>query len=253
MSFNIGLKLWSTNTDHYFKEAKRLYQENIFDYIELYVVPDTLHNLEKWQTLNIPFTLHAPHSMHGANLADKNKFEYNQDIYSQVETYRQTLNAKYTVVHAGIEGNIEETVRQLKIISPENILIENKPYVAPLAEQKLCRGATVEEIQYVLSTLSCGFCLDIGHAICTANSLGIEPYSYITQFNSLSPKSYHLSDIPIDSLLDQHLHLGKGSLDFSKFFSLLTPQANIVLEVQKNNKQNLNDFIEDVYFLRTFI
>ena len=253
MSFNIGLKLWSTNTDHYFEEAKRLYQENIFDYIELYVVPDTLKNLEKWQTLNIPFTLHAPHFMHGVNLADKNKFEYNQNIYSQVEQYRQTLNAKYTVVHAGIEGNIEETVRQLKIISPENILIENKPYIAPLAQQKLCRGATIEEIQYVLNMVNCGFCLDIGHAICTANSLSIEPYSYIAQFNSLSPKSYHLSGGFIDSSIDSHLHLSQGTYDYKKIFDTLNNTADISIETSKDSVENLQDYKEDIFYLKKLL
>ena len=40
--YKIGLKLWSINTDYYYDEAKRLYDEGVFDYIELYVVPDTI-------------------------------------------------------------------------------------------------------------------------------------------------------------------------------------------------------------------
>jgi hypothetical protein len=31
----VGLKLWSTNTDHYLREAKRLYAEGVFDYNEV--------------------------------------------------------------------------------------------------------------------------------------------------------------------------------------------------------------------------
>ena len=48
----------------------------------------------------------------------------------------------------------------------------------------------------------CGFCLDIGHAICSANSLGIEPYSYIEKLVTLNPKRIHLSDIDIKSKYD---------------------------------------------------
>ena len=40
-----GLKLWSVNTDYYYDEAIRLYSEGVFDYIELYVVPDTLEKI----------------------------------------------------------------------------------------------------------------------------------------------------------------------------------------------------------------
>ena len=70
--FGIGLKLWSTNTDHYLREAKKLYAEGVFDYIELYVVPESLKCANEWKTLNIPYVIHAPHSAHGINLADKN-------------------------------------------------------------------------------------------------------------------------------------------------------------------------------------
>lgn len=36
----IGLKLWSINTDM-INKAIKLYEQNYFDYIELYVVPDS--------------------------------------------------------------------------------------------------------------------------------------------------------------------------------------------------------------------
>ena len=42
-----GLKLWSCNTDYYYDEAIKLYNQKIFDYIELYVVPETLETLDK--------------------------------------------------------------------------------------------------------------------------------------------------------------------------------------------------------------
>ena len=46
-----GLKLWSVNTDYYYDEAIRLYREGKYDYIELYVVPDTLFTLQKWKEM----------------------------------------------------------------------------------------------------------------------------------------------------------------------------------------------------------
>ena len=248
----IGLKLWSINTDFYYEEAKKLYNQGYFDYIELYVVPDTLNTLEKWKELDIPFILHAPHFMHNVNLADKDKLKYNKSIYAQVEIFRQELNTEHTIVHAGMNGTINETIRQLQIIKPQNFLIENKPYLPPLIPDYKCVGSTIAEIQKVLTELSCGFCLDIGHALCTANSLNLEPYAYLAEFQTLSPIMYHLSDGDIQSPLDQHLHFGEGNYNLKKIFSIINPHAKISIETKKNSKENLNDFIEDIKWIKFY-
>jgi len=401
----LGLKLWSNNIDNYLKEAEKLYKQGVYDYIELYVVPNTLETIPKWKNLNteldIPFTLHAPHFIHDINLADKSKEKYNTEVFKQVEEFSNELNATYTVVHSGIEGNIDETIRQLKIISAsyppleggskslisgrggipaqytenalgnsknlrknmtgeerilwrflknhqldnlkfrrqqpigkyivdfvcfekklvieldgsghngaeqilydvnrdeflkglgytilrfwnneiyknidgiiekifeavnnplssvlslerrgritKKILIENKPFVAPLRDNRICRGATIEEISKVIDEIGCGFCLDVGHAICTANTLKIEPYEYISQFNELNPTCYHLSDNFIDSEIDKHLNFGQGNYDFKKIFDIIDTNKNIAIETNKKSKENIDDFIEDVKWLK---
>lgn len=246
----LGLKLWSNNTDSYLKEAERLYKQNIYDYIELYVVPNTLETIPKWKTLNIPFTLHATHAIHDVNLADASKENYNIKVFKQVEEFSNELNAAYTVFHSGIEGKIDETIRQLKIIKPKKMLIENKPYIAPKMPEKICRGANIEEISKVIEELGCGFCLDVGHAICTANTLRIEPYSYIAEFNKLNPICYHLSDNFFDSEIDGHMHLGHGNYDFKKIFDIIDTNKNMAIETKKDSKENLDDFIEDVKWLK---
>lgn len=242
----LGLKLWSINTDHYYQEAKRLYKQGVFDYIELYVVPNTLEHIVKWKELDIPFTLHAPHFMHGVNLAEVSKFEYNSKIFLEVEEYRKGLNAKYTVIHSGMNGDIKETVRQLNIIKPVNALIENKPYKAPLKPRLLCRGATIEEIKYVLESTDCGFCLDISHAICTANSVDIAPYKYLEKFQKLEPKTYHLSGNFINSVNDCHMHLYEGNYDYSEIFKIIDKNQAIAIETKKDSIENLEDFIKDI-------
>ncbi len=246
----LGLKLWSINTDYYLQEAKKLYKEGWFDYIELYVVPNTLDTIQKWKTLNIPFTLHAPHFIHGINLADKEKENYNIDVFKQIEDFFNELNAKYVVVHPGIEGNIEETMRQLKIIKLNKMVIENKPFIAPKKDNRLCRGATIEEIKKVIQEVGYGFCLDVGHAICTANSLGKEPYSFLSEFNRLKPICYHLSDNFIDSEIDAHMNFGQGNYDFKRIFDIIDTNKNIVIETNKKSRENLDDFIEDVKWLK---
>lgn len=244
--YKIGLKLWSINTDYYYDEAIRLYNNGVYDYIELYVVPNTTDTIEKWKKLDIPFTLHAPHFAHDVNLACKDKLEYNKKIYNEVAQFEKELKPKFTVVHGGIEGTVEELVRQLKIIRPKNILIENKPYRVPLGEKKLCRGYNIKEIKYVLDNYGCGFCLDIGHAICSANSLSLEPYGYISEFNELNPICYHLSDGYIDSPVDKHLHIGSGTYDINKILNIIGNKKTISIETNKDSKVDLEDFRIDV-------
>ena len=123
----IGLKLWSVNTDSYLREAKRLYAERVFDYLELYVVPGSPKTLPLWKALQdelaLPFAIHAPHSAHGVNLADSAKRESNAKTFDEVRHFADQLYAKHIIVHGGAyphhaevspETAIEELVYQLK-------------------------------------------------------------------------------------------------------------------------------------------
>ena len=121
MSHKLGLKLWSVNTDYYYEEAKRLYKEGVFDYLELYIVPNTLDTLSKWKELEIPFIIHAPHFAHGSNLALKEKFKSNLEIYRQVKQFADELNSEYIIFHGGMEGDINETANQLASFNDKRI------------------------------------------------------------------------------------------------------------------------------------
>ena len=251
--YKLGLKLWSINTDYYLKEAERLYNEGYFDYIELYVVPDSLETINQWKKLNIPFRLHAPHFDSGVNLALKEKEEYNFNIYKQVREFYNQLNASYVIVHGGIEGTIEEIVRQLKKINLGKMLIENKPYVGPTDPKLICRGNSIEEISYIMNNLNCGFCLDIGHAFCSANVFKINPYEYLASFNKLNPVCYHLSDNYENNVIDKHFHLGSCEYDFNRIFKIINNTTDISIETLKDSKENLDDFKNDIVFLRGII
>lgn len=246
--YKIGLKLWSTNTDCYYNEAIRLYNAEVFDYIELYIVPDTTNTISKWKKLNIPFIIHCPHFAHGFNLAKFEKKEYNFAIYKQVKEFADKLNAKYIIFHGGIDGNVEETAKQLASFNEPRALIENKPMIALPNKMggKFCRGYNIKEIKQIIETANCGFCLDFGHAICSANSQGKDIYGYCREFIKFNPNMFHLTDNEdVTSPYDSHLHLKTGTLNISEIKTMLPRNAIITLETIKNSKKNLNDFVGD--------
>ena len=249
----IGLKLWNINTDYYYDEAIRLYTDRVYDYIELYVVPGHLDLIDKWKKIGIPFDIHAPHFAHNMNLSKKEYEEDNYEKYIEVKKYADSLNATVIVFHGGINGDYKETARQIKSFNDSRILIENKPY-QPLrmSEDNKCVGSKYEEIKYIMEESGCGFCLDIGHAICSANSQGIEPYSYIEKLVALNPKRIHLSDIDTTSKYDQHLNYGQGNLDFKRILSTVPKDVNITIETNKSLNTNLDDFNHDTMFLKKY-
>lgn len=254
MSYRIGLKLWSINTDFYLSEAERLYEKGVYDYIELYTVPETLDTLQQWKRLKIPFIIHNPHFMHGFNLAKAEKAERNREIYDQTKRFADELNAAHIIFHGGIDGTVEETAHQLASFAEPRALIENKPFVALPNRMggNFCRGATFDELKLIIDTAKCGFCFDIGHAVCSANSQKKEPYAFLRELMTLKPAMFHLSDVTdMTSPYDAHPHLGTGQLDIARLKREIFPaDATISVETNKNSKENLDDFARDVVYLR---
>lgn len=247
MPYQIGLKLWSTNTGAYRDEAWRLHDEGVYDYIELYVVPDSLSTLSLWKELGpIPFVIHNPHSLHGFNLARVEHKARNLSIYEQSKRFADELNAPYIIFHGGIDGSAEECARQLASFHEERALIENKPFKAlpSYKEGEFCRGATLEELQQIIAATQCGFCFDIGHAVCSANFQGKEPYSFLYELLALNPAMFHLSDIAdMSTVYDSHLHLGTGQLDIERLKKEVFPEnAMISIETNKISQDSLEDF-----------
>ena len=256
--YRLGLKLWSVNTDAYLREAKRLFAEGVFSYIELFVVPDTVETLGVWRRLHdekgIPFVVHNAHAAKGFNLAARAAETRNREIYAQTRAFADALDARHVIFHGGVDGSIEETARQLKALEEPRALLENKPAV-PLpndAGAVSCRGAAIDEIGHVLAEARCGFCLDVGHAVCAANTQGIEPYAYVEELNGrFSPAMFHLSDVAdMSSPYDAHPHLGTGALDIPRLKrTIFPPDAAISIETVKASPADLDDFIQDARYI----
>ena len=247
--YKIGLKLWSTNKN-FRDEAVSLYKKKYFDYIELYSVPDTFESCSKyWVNLDIPYTIHAAHFGNGMHLSRIELFESNSKLLDESKRFADLLKADYIIIHPGVEGDIYETVRQINLNYDSRLLIENKPYLG-LINDMVCVGKTFEEIYTIKSTSNIGFCLDIGHAICSANYQGIAPLDYLKKHIELSPVMYHVTDGNIDSPYDSHLHYGEGTYPLKDIFKLIPKGAKITNESKKNSQERLSDFVRDIEFLR---
>lgn len=249
--FKIGLKLWSTNRQ-YIKDAIALYERGLYDYIELFSVPGSYDEyIKDWEALGIPYVIHAPHFYQGMCLSLKEKFHDNMRLAFEALKFADTLKAPWVVFHSGVNGSIYEVARQLKIISDSRVLIENKPYAGLAGE--VCNGSTPQDIAYLKAEAGVGFCLDIGHAICAANSFSRNHQEYLKEMLTLKPQMFHMTDGDANGMLDQHLHFGEGSYDFEMIAQLLPTNASISIECQHTYQDSLNDFEADSLFVKNMI
>lgn len=244
-----GLKLWSTN-NNYVGPAIQLYESSVYDYIELYIVPDSYKQyMSIWSDLDIPFIIHAPHYMNGMCLSERANEEKNLNLASEAFNFADNLSAKHVIFHPGINGDVTESARQLNLINDDRIVIENKPYFA-LNDLGICRGATIEEMTYLLNETSYKFCLDIGHAICSANGQKLEPLKYLQQLLTFNPKIIHLSDGYFNDIYDKHLNFGDGDFPLKKISEMIKNRELISIETNKKSLDNLLDFEKDMQYLK---
>lgn len=249
--FTFGLKLWSLNKD-YIQDAVRLFERGIYEYIELYVVPDSYQAMiDAWKALPIPYVIHAPHSGHGMNLAKRAALEANMTMAREAQRFADALQAEKIIFHPGVSGEIHETVFQLRQIHDARILLENKPYFS-VYDESICVGHSPEEIAYAMRETEGGFCLDIGHAVCAANAKGIEPFALLEVFMRLKPNMYHLSDGDWHGVMDCHWHLGSGTFPLQQIVWNIPCHTPITIETEKNSDEQLGDFISDVEYVKQY-
>lgn len=249
---NIGLKIWSTN-DFYAKPARELFNLGYCQYIELYAYPGSFKDTRAlWNRLGVPFNIHAPHFSEGMNLAKKENEKNNLIMAEEALRFADLLKAEQVVFHPGVEGDISETIRQLKQIGDKRIVIENKPYIS-VDGKYVCNGYSPEDIQRVSAEAGVGICLDFGHAICAANSLKKNPLEYVHAFMKLNPALFHVNDSDYQSPIDSHkLHLGQGSFPLQELIGMIPDGARVTSETVKNSTEDLDDFRTDAEYLKRF-
>jgi deoxyribonuclease-4 len=244
----IGLKLYSTDTP-LISEAKKI-EENYFDFIELFVVPGSFEGtIEAWKDFIVPFTIHAPHSFHGVNLARADHWETNDRLFHEARRFADSLLSEIIIAHSGHSGFFEETIRQLRLINDKRICLENKPKKGLFDEE--CVGWAPSDFRIAFeSGVVSRVVLDFVHANCAARSVQMDAVSMIKDFLTFNPKFFHLSDGDHLSEKDTHLNFGKGTLDIVSFLSVVPSDGWLTIEAPRNPVTGLNDFLNDVHFLR---
>ncbi len=249
--WRIGLKLYSTDFD-IIADARKL-QNGFFDFVELYVVPDSYETtINAWKDFDIPFIIHMPHSLHGVNLAQAEKWQTNLIHFKETQKFSDELGSGIIIVHGGNNGNFNETIRQLALFKDRRVALENKPKMG--LRGNVCAGWSPEEFRYALgSGIVSSMVLDFGHAACAANSLKKDHMDIVKEFMILNPELFHLSDGDVSSEKDTHLNLGKGNLNIAEFLSVIPDNGLVTIETPRDMRRGLDDFIEDIHVLRGLI
>lgn len=249
--FKHGLKVWSTNRDFH-EDIIRLYEQNYFYYIEIYVKPNTFNeHAEYWKSLPIPYVIHAPHYGDGMNLSVTTQENHNKSLLDEARRFADTLKSDTIILHSGVGGKLEETIRQIKNFNEPRLVIENKPKLGQ--QNEACLGYSPESIETIIEQTGLGFCFDVGHGICAANSSHIPPLETIKKFKTLKPRMWHVTDGSWHSEFDRHDHYGEGDYPLNKIFALIPEGAMVTNEAYKKSLLNLSCFKHDIETLAKII
>lgn len=242
---NFGLKLWSTNTD-LIHQAVKLIDEKIFNYIELFVVPDTLISPF---LIDIPYIIHIPHHKFGVNIGEVIRKEYNLQKINESIAWADKLNAEYLILHAG-HGCLDDARDLLGELTDTRLLIENMPKVGLNDEPMI--GYSPAQIEEMIGNRNMGLCLDFGHATKAAVSLGLDYKEYVKEFLRFEPRIFHISDGMLIIEKDEHLNIGEGEYDFGFLFRCVRKNTSMItIETPRLNQQSLQEDVRNSEFLKT--
>lgn len=236
-----GLKLWSINTD-LIVQAVHLINEKIFDYIELMVIPDS--EIKPF-LIDVPYIIHIPHEKFGVNIGDSAAKEYSLQKINESIDWADRLNAKHLILHAG-HGSMQHATDLLRGLSDSRLLIENVPKVGLGGEAMI--GYSPAQIEELIGDSDMGLCLDFGHAVKAAVSLGVNYKEYMEGFVELEPRVFHVSDGWLGEERDEHLGIGEGEYDFEFLMGCVGMSGSkmVTIECPREVQDSLAEDVENV-------
>lgn len=255
-NIKFGLKIWSTDNKELFEEAARLFERKEIDFVELYVVPDTLV-LGKSEILeilkNIPTTIHCPHTGHNFDVftLDDEKIKL---FENQVIKVADFLGSKYIIVHSGIGDSSEIFKENIKKINDKRILVENLAKVGTVqTSEVVCFGYSDEQLKFI-KNLGFNFCFDFSHAIKSAISQKIDYKEFVKKLIfELDPFYFHICNGRTDFVRDEHRDLFDGEFDLKWIKEILLglkKDVYLVFETPKG-KNGLGNDIKNMKYFRS--
>lgn len=245
IELKFGLKLWSVNTN-LIDQAIHLIDEKIFDYIELFVLPNT--DIKPF-LIKVPYIIHIPHEKFGINIGDPAAKDYTMQKIDESIIWADQLNAKYLILHAGY-GSMQHAASLLREMEDRRFLIENMPKVGLDGEAMI--GYSPEHIQELIEDNNMGLCLDFGHAVKAALSLGIDHKEYIREFMRFKPCVFHISDGMLSGEKDEHLGIGEGEYDIGYFIKCIRNNdlSYVTVETPRKEKELLREDIDNLHKIK---
>ena len=235
-----GLKLWSINID-LIDQAVHLIDEKVFDYIELMVIPDS--EIKPF-LIDVPYIIHIPHEKFGVNIGEPAVKEYSLQMINESIAWADWLNAKQLILHAG-HGSMQHATDLLCEVSDSRLLIENMTKVGLAGEAMI--GYSPAQIEELFGDSDMGLCLDFGHAVKAAVSLGVDYKEYVRKFMEFEPKVFHVSDGTLSGERDEHLGIGEGEYDFGFIWQSMNLDTYVskycTLETPLTDKTSLKEHI----------
>jgi hypothetical protein len=250
-----GLKLWTNNVSD-FSEALTGYQQQKFDFLELY------HN----QEIPLDFTAlkilkPMPIEIHNSHREGMHTFiigEAELKIWKNTLALADFFASRYIVIHAGQKHNFTGFWENLKKIDDPRILVENSPAIDSFGlvmfGQKYADLKKIREIKEI--------CLDIPKAASAAKAQNLPYQEYLDWcMRELKPKYFHLSGRAVSGPNDQLWEHGNlwddQEIDWRWVKNLIQTSlknsdetADCVFETPKLNQSLENDFQNMDYFRR---
>ena len=193
--------------------------------------------------------VHSEHSGFDVNISNLSKYEFNLKAINFAKEVADLCQAEKIVIHPGYnEGancSLENVISFLRENFDSRFCIENVPYEA-FGYVKF--GSSVDEIKRIVDETGVGFCFDINHAILYSVSVGLDYWDVLKDFEELSPRHYHLCGHNLKVGKD-HFNFCDGDLDIERVFEIISSDANITLEV---DHLNVEEIFNDFNFVRKF-
>jgi sugar phosphate isomerase/epimerase len=230
----IGFSASRKPCEEYFKFAS----DNGFDRLDLgcSAPPNFPHTFtedriervkELGKEYSIPYGLHSSSFVNTAELMPLVREASEQHLLDYI-TLSKDIGAEYCVIHCGyyfskykdaVMQALFKTFRPAVKLAEEldlPLVIENMNAVHPDSEV-VYLGVTIEELSQVFDAVPSthlGLALDIGHA-------ALLPGGVASWVEAFPDKIFHLHLSDNDCVLDQHLPIGDGDIDFQAAFDML--------------------------------